>query len=409
MRIDFALFVDLVTLGAVGLVVLVATRYLPSYMKQKGKHLATKEGISGENRASSDVMEVKTGPLRAIFPDDWFKNRDVATGWMRIYTVLSIPKDSFLQIVNRFWGGASTGSKLHSESRVLIGFGHFNDLKAQKADVVLYSDLEGILRVEIQLDQKELPGTNFAFLATPFRDEGIEPNEAVTRSRLDAFAALICLHTGLNFMRNRVCEGEIHLGDGKLTAIGDSWRMPQPAEGPFLASQNAADINEISERVGILREPKRSRVRLALQLMDSAMRAHHGFFEYWTSLEVLCGGKANAMKARVARIYGIKSHAEAAAASGLKTLTDWRHDFFHRGIRPVLAADVDRYIQLLFLDLLRDEIDLPVRGHLGALLGTEGYDLSPLGLPDNRTEEQKRAEEATTDHTTGTTEEGTSA
>jgi len=63
---DFALLVDLVTLGAVGLVVLLATRYLPSYMKQKGKNLATKEDVSAITRQMESVKHDYAATLEEL-------------------------------------------------------------------------------------------------------------------------------------------------------------------------------------------------------------------------------------------------------------------------------------------------------------------------------------------------------
>ena len=63
---DFTLFVDLVTLGAVGLFVLLARRYLPSYMKQKGKNLATKEDISAITRQMESVKHDYAAALEEL-------------------------------------------------------------------------------------------------------------------------------------------------------------------------------------------------------------------------------------------------------------------------------------------------------------------------------------------------------
>src|SRR5262249_16633513 len=68
----------------------------------------------------------------------------------------------------------------------------------------------------------------------------------------------------------------------------------------------------------------------------------------------------------------------------------WRGDYVHKGKAPFLSADVERYVQLLFLDLLRHELDLPQRRYAAAMQKAVGVDLSPIGLADNRTDEQKR-------------------
>src|SRR5262249_49650031 len=136
---------------------------------------------------------------------------------------------------------------------------------------------------------------------------------------------------------------------------------------------------------------KQARIRLSLELMNDAMRKYDGFFEYWTALEVLCDGKTNAIKSRLQKIYGLKNQQEAGIATGLSTLAEWRHQYVHAGVRPNLSADVERYIQLLFLDLLRHEVGLKPRGHLAGIQHAEGYDLSPIGLADRRTDEQRKA------------------
>jgi hypothetical protein len=92
---------------------------------------------------------------------------------------------------------------------------------------------------------------------------------------------------------------------------------------------------------------------------------------------------------QLAKVYGLSNHVEAGKVTRLDVIAGWRHDYVHKGKRPPLSADVERYIQLLFVDLLRHELNLPPRRHLGAIQRAPGFDLTPLGLPDNRTEEQK--------------------
>jgi hypothetical protein len=76
--------------------------------------------------------------------------------------------------------------------------------------------------------------------------------------------------------------------------------------------------------------------------------------------------------------------------TGFKVIAKWRHDYFHKGKIPDLSADVERYIQLLYLDLLRHEVHLPLGGHVAGIQNASGYDLRPLGLMDRRTSEQKQ-------------------
>lgn len=255
----------------------------------------------------------------------------------------------------------------------------------------MYADEAGGTRLDVKADQKPLPECAYVFLATPFRVDGKPGKESEAKAALATAAGLVCLHVGLNALRDLVFDGEVNAGDGTFSHAGEPWRMPQPCEGPFLARQNGEDIQEIAQCISRLREPTQSRVRLAVQLVDNGMRKTEGFFEYWTALEVLCDGRSHRIRERLARLYRIRNYKGAANRSGFTTLEKWRHDYIHRGRRPPLTADVERYLQLLFLDLLRQELGLPSRAHLAAMQAAVGYDLSPIGLADNRTEKQKRA------------------
>jgi len=123
----------------------------------------------------------------------------------------------------------------------------------------------------------------------------------------------------------------------------------------------------------------RRRIELALEFFNRAMRAEDPFFYYWTALEVLCNGKAGKIKQRLSLVYDL-SIPEVDDRLGMARVAQWRHDLFHRGQRVWHSADVERYVQLLFLDLLRRELHLPSRRRASAMLQGDDYDLSALGI-----------------------------
>lgn len=334
----------------------------------------------------------KAGNLADLRDDRWFSERNESSIWIRIFTSLFIPHEKFFEAIGELIPDLDGEPKLFLlDPPVLLGVGTIEKMKVPETNPQVYSSPTGQLIINLKVEDRELPQTTYTFLSTPHRIDGQPGDESRSRRALDRAAALITLHTGLNFMCHGVFEGEVQLKDGTFTNPGKPIRIPKPSEGPFLGAQNGLDIAEIAKRVGALRKPKQDRISLSLRLMNEAMRKYDGFFEYWTALEVVCDGKANRIKKKLAEIYGIASHKEAGEATRLSLLAEWRHDYVHRGKRPNLTHDVERYIQLLFLDLLRAEIDLPPRNHLPSLQRAPGYDLSPIGLPDNRTEDQKNA------------------
>lgn len=331
-----------------------------------------------------------TGTITALIPPEWFTRSEDSSIWLRIYTCLFAPLPHLIESIHR-WPGVAEGLTLKLGAPTAMAWGTVSGFKLQLKNIDFYSKTTGQLVLDLHLAEKLLPDAIYAFVATPFRTDGAAGDEAIAKDRLNLLAAIVCTHAGQNIMRDCVFEGELSAAGGTITSSSAPSKMPQSSEGPFLAAQNGADIFEVAACMSDAEEPLRGRLQLALRLMDSAMRSHQGFLEYWTALEVVCDGKSGRVLDRFRRIYGLKNHKDAAALSGLGVLTKWRHEFVHRGREPRLTADIERYLQLLFLDLLRLELGLESRLHTGSMQQAKGYDLSPLGLRDNRTEEQKAA------------------
>lgn len=265
--------------------------------------------------------------------------------------------------------------------RLIYAFGRANDINVPQSTFEMTTAESEQLQVAMKIDSKLLPNTPSVFLATPYRTDGNPGNEASARSCLDEVAALICIHAGHNLMRQVVFEGEVEATGDQFHVSGEPMKMPQSAEGPFLDSQNGDDIYEIAGALRTLTDDnKRRRLLLALQLIDRAMRVDFGFLEYWTALEVVCDGTANRIKATLSKVYRIKSHTKAAEVTRLAVIAQWRHDYVHKGVKPIMNADVERYLQLLFLDTLRFELGLPSRGHIAAIQNSAHFDLSQLGI-----------------------------
>jgi len=335
-----------------------------------------------------------SGRLMDLAPDSWFTDREKSSFWLRIYTSLFIPHAEFKYALNQLFSGIKKDEKIiHQVKYILFGGGLVKDMKVPCFSFYIYSQESGQLVLETKVDDRTLKETNYIFIAVPFKVDGVLGDESLTRKKLDSVASLIRIYTGQNFMREIVFEGEIDAATGNFSTSSKPIKMPQIVEGPFLAKQNGISIKEISEKISTLPEDKKRRIELALQFMNDAMDKDSGFFEYWTALEIVCNGKSGKIKRRLADIYKITSHNDAAKKTGFKKIAEWRHDFIHKGIRPTISADVERYIQLLFLDLLRHEIGLPCEGHIVSIQQAQGYNLTPLGLKDNRTKEQKELSE----------------
>ena len=80
------------------------------------------------------------------------------------------------------------------------------------------------------------------------------------------------------------------------------------------------------------------------------------------------------------KCYGFQSRNEVDNKLGFGVVAKWRHDMIHKGLKPVVSAHVERYLQLMFLDLLRYELEIDTKRYMTIMQNAKGYDLSSLAL-----------------------------
>lgn len=177
----------------------------------------------------------RSGNLTSLVPPEWFTDLENSSTWLRLYTALFIPHAKFKAVVETFVSRIDKSQPLLAfQDRTFIGWGTLKGMKIPIMTATMFAEESGQLRLEVKVDERELAQTNYVFLGAPFQVDGKPGDEAVTKRLLDTVAGLICLHTGQNFMRHCVFEGEIKAKDGTFSSPGESWKMPQPSEGPYL-------------------------------------------------------------------------------------------------------------------------------------------------------------------------------
>jgi len=349
---------------------------------------------------TNDHLSKRPLRLSELAPDEWFSDRRNSSFWLRIYTSLMHAHDKFIPALK----GAI--KKLSLDRQVAIEYAVVEGLKVLQFLQNMYAGEDGKTVVNFNANQKELEKSNYIFILTPMRVDGKAGKESDARTRLEIVAGVIRAHTGTNFMRDIVFEAEVEAGFDQYNAPSSGIHLPQMQEGPFVNKNNWEHIEQIIDKLQVLQTEKRARVELALEFFSKALQEEDSFFHYWTALEILCNGTAQRIRERLKSCYSLKSLKDLGDATGFNQIAKWRHDFFHKGIKPKMSADTERYIQLLFLDLLRQEVNLPLAGHLAGIQQWKGYNLSELGLPDNRTEEQKESERKTKEAIAEQLEEG---
>lgn len=331
------------------------------------------------------VIEKEIVNLSEFAEDEWFADRSKSTYWLRIYTSLGLTHKDFFPAIKDVY------ERIDRDPPVRMYFGQIDGLEVPIFRINMYVNEDGITAININSDNHKIDKSNHVWFATPYKIDGDPGNHVETNRYLNRIESLIVLHMGQNFLRDIVFDGEVNAYDGNFSVASQAIKMPQMPEGPFLHKQNWQDIEEIETSLSSAPIEIRNRLQLSLEFFERGVREDDGFFEYWTALEILCNGKAQTIRSKIQKCYKLKHVKEAEERSGFKSIAKWRHDFVHKGDRPNVSSDVERYIQLLYLDLLRQELKLQPRHHMAGLQQAVGYDLSPINLPDNRTEEQKQA------------------
>lgn len=294
-----------------------------------------------------------------------------------------LPHDKYVPILK----GAI--NRIELEQAVALAYAVMQGLKIPRFNVFMCANDDGTTQIEFNTQEFELKNSNYVLLSTPMRVDGKDGTETDAKKRLDITSSIFRAHMGKTFLRNIVFEGEVDAGEGRYQCPTDAIKLPQMSEWPFIHDLNWEQIREIFDQLKRIPKDTARRVEMALEFYGRALGGDEPFFNYWTALEILCNGKAQRIRHRIMRCYKLKSLSHVDRETGFRHISSWRHDFFHKGVRPDLDADVERYMQLLFLDLLRYEIDLPTVGHLAGIQSARGYITLKVGLSDNRTEEQE--------------------
>ena len=330
---------------------------------------------------------IKVQTLAAVIPESWFPDKTGASVWFRLYTCLGLSADQ-LPEVSRVLGGV--GPLVSHRKPVLIQPAEIRDFAQQVFDSApMHCNADGRLVFPVQVKEFKLPHSLYVIAATPFASAGERGDGIEARGILDHAVALVSLHTGLNFMRDLVFEAELVVATGRFVLMSRPQVVPKQFEGPFLGKRIADDIRELSRELRTQPLERRSRAEASLEFLHRAMRSDHGFLDYWFAMEILVG-KAGAIAERLRAIYGLASHRDAEIRTGFGVIKQWRHDYVHRGVRLDLERQIERYLQCMCLDLIRDALGLEPRGYVAH--AQQSIDLRPLNLADNRSDEEKRAE-----------------
>jgi hypothetical protein len=298
---------------------------------------------------------------------------------MRIVTPIGLPPAALQKLV------AARRIEIFSAGRIAIAFGTLDTFKLPIFHFVAYAADDGTTIVNTHVHEIPLPKIHAWFLITPLREEAGTSHPGEARAILDRASAILQLHLGRNLLRDVVFDGEVNARSGKISVASRGLRAPDAADGPAADPRLWGAVNELQEPMAALPIERRDRLFRSLEFVERASRNEEEFFYLWTAYELLCNGKANTIRSRLQRALAYKSVDAVDKRTGFGVVAKWRHDFIHKGVQIHLTTHVARYLEYIYVDLLRDELGLqPLKLTLQAGQPATGLDFAVLGLKNHR-------------------------
>ncbi len=313
----------------------------------------------------------------------WEDEKDVCNLAFRLYSVHGIEHDTFVsntkdKIEMIQWDGLSVKvSPLRLEK---------NCIKSTNTKIL--QEENGVPNIVFYNCDTEIPKGCYIMLSAPSSatEKGEGDKREIDRV-LDLIVATVRMQLGANLAYELCWNGVVNVGTGNVFSYLDGISFPTPVMDPFLDNKQWLRLSDTLVSLNNIADIKiAGRLKLSLELCYQAteLKHHLSFLHYWTAIERLCDTMRSVnIRDELARCYGLKE-TEIETDFGFKKIAQVRNDLVHSGVQQRLEPDAERYIQCMFLDLLRDKLGLSHEGYMKGCLEIKSLDLSVFGLPNYR-------------------------
>ncbi|SHG73044.1 HEPN domain-containing protein [Bradyrhizobium erythrophlei] len=221
---------------------------------------------------------------------------------------------------------------------------------------------DGQLKILAQLSELKLPECNYFALISPVENIDGRTSYAMGIESINFIRSLIALAFGKLPFYTWVADFDFN-ANGVLAMRGDIVRLPM--HGDLFRIVDAALMNEIAERLAVQQADYRKRLQRACNFFDSALGQKDEAFRfssYWIALEIIVGGKSDAIRSKLSVAYGQQNKSFANENLFFKEIEGIRNNLIHKGDFGLLTSYQERLMQLYFWDIVIHEIGLKPRG-----------------------------------------------
>jgi len=113
-----------------------------------------------QSMSDEELAEKKQIHLSYFGPEEWFKDKNISSFWLRIYTSLFIPHDKFIPSLK------NALKRISLKQPVALSYAVMDGLKVPVFQHYIYALEDGKMIVEINSDHRELKTSNYVFIST---------------------------------------------------------------------------------------------------------------------------------------------------------------------------------------------------------------------------------------------------
>jgi hypothetical protein len=303
-------------------------------------------------------------------PEGWFTDRQSSSVWMSGYQLVRCDADSIpFPIVVDF---------LSVRSFFFVGSLTYFDSSNFQVDV----QLNGNVTVTCAPAQKTSSVGVYLLLVTPFSVDGEPGNEALSKSQIDTAVGLIGAIYGKAAVFRHVFDNSVEVDSGQISATGPVFENPNWFSPVDFRIKAPDVLKQISGAISVLPEREQNRLALALRWFRNGqveMDGSDAFIKFWIAIETLAfpEGDTNVRPAnqKLARAYGLDFQ-DAAEKFGLGRMQGFRSDMIHNGAMKPVYAQILRYLEAVFVDLLSEELGLACERRAESILEDPEFSLA---------------------------------
>jgi hypothetical protein len=261
--------------------------------------------------------------------------------------------EKFLRQINR-------GAGLDNYHPLSFIVGNFENFEVFLSHEFKFVDEAKKLVLFNKLDKHKISKCSLLVFASPLVHSSTGTSDEKARGAIAAYKAILACLFGRGLFLDRISEYYIDGEGEQKSSFAMPWfRVLQGVDCRALL--DVSIYNDLLARLPNQIEPLRSQIITAARFFDNALQEqqeYKRFFDYWTAIEIMAQGSAQAVAQLLARAYG-ESVQFANKTLQFDEVKQLRHDLIHDGKFEKLEPNIERRIQGIFLDLWRERMGLP--------------------------------------------------